>query len=69
MRDVIACSTRGRCRTELLSALDETFASADFPLARSRAIPRLVVDAAAPQGVRLDISAASRHGRQTRNSL
>ena len=56
MRDVIVSSTRGRCRTDLLSALDEAFGSADFPPARSRVVPRLVVDAAAPQGVRLDIS-------------
>ena len=56
MREAIASSTRGRRRTDLLAALDEAFASADFPLARSRVVPRLVVDVSAPQGVQLDIS-------------
>ena len=36
--------------------LDEAVASADFPFARSRVVPRLVVDVATPAGARLDIS-------------
>ena len=56
MRDVIVSSSRGGRRTDLLGALDETFASAGFPFARSRAIPRLVVDVSTPEGIRLDVS-------------
>lgn len=56
MRAAIEASTRGRRRTELLRALDESFASADFPFAHSRVVPRLVVDVATPDGTRLDIS-------------
>jgi hypothetical protein len=56
MRAAIEASTRGRRRTELLRALDESFASADFPFAHSRVVPRLVVDVVTPDGTRLDIS-------------
>ena len=50
--------TRGRQRTELLAALDESFVTADFPFRRSRVVPRLVVDLATPDGVRLDVTRA-----------
>jgi predicted acylesterase/phospholipase RssA len=82
MQEVIAGSTRGRQRDELLDALDEAFEAADFPFKRSRVVPRLVVDLALPEGVRLDITrrnvtwsdedklALARHGRRlTENAL
>jgi predicted acylesterase/phospholipase RssA len=56
MREAIATSTRGRQRIELLTALDEAFEAADFPYARSRVVPRLVVDVATPEGVHLDVT-------------
>ena len=56
MHEAIVASSRGSKRTELLTALDEAIASADFPFARSRVVPRLVVDVATPEGVRLDIT-------------
>jgi predicted acylesterase/phospholipase RssA len=56
MRETIAASSRGRQRAELLSALEEAFDAADFPFKRSRVVPRLVVDLALPDGVRLDIT-------------
>lgn len=54
LRRTIESSARGRQRTELLGALDEAFASAAFPFARSRAVPRLVVDVSTPEGIHLD---------------
>jgi predicted acylesterase/phospholipase RssA len=56
MQQAIVASTRGGKRSELLVALDEAFENADFPLERKRVVPRLVVDVAAPDGTRLDIS-------------
>jgi predicted acylesterase/phospholipase RssA len=56
MRAAIESSTRGRRRTELLRALEECFATADFPFTHSRMVPRLVVDVATPDGTRLEIT-------------
>ena len=56
MRAAIESSTRGRRRTELLRVLEESFATADFPFAHSRDVPRLVVDLATPDGARLEIT-------------
>ena len=76
MRKTIESVARGRQRTELLTALDESFATADFPFRRSRVVPRLVVDLTTPEGVRLDVTrsrgtwsdedklALVRHGRR-----
>jgi hypothetical protein len=76
MRETIESVARGRQRTELLAALDESFAAADFPFRRSRVVPRLVVDLTTPEGVRLDVTrsratwsdedklALVRHGRR-----
>jgi predicted acylesterase/phospholipase RssA len=75
MGEAIAGSTRGRQRAELLRALDDAFEEANFPFRRSRVVPRLVVDLATPEGVRLDVTrrrvtwsdedklALARHGR------
>jgi len=56
MRAAIEASARGRRRAELLRALDESFAAADFPFSHSRVVPRLVVDLATPDGTRLEIT-------------
>jgi len=56
VRAAVESSTRGRRRTELLHALDDAFATADFPFAHSRVVPRLVVDLATPDGTQLDIT-------------
>ena len=56
LRETISTSTRGRNRADLLEALDDAFDRADFPFKRSRAVPRLVVDLAVPEGVRLDVT-------------
>ncbi len=56
MRKTIESVARGRQRAELLEALDDAFATADFPFQRSRVVPRLVVDLETPEGVRLDIT-------------
>jgi predicted acylesterase/phospholipase RssA len=76
MRETIESVARGRQRTALLEALDESFDAADFPFRRGRVIPRLVVDLTTPEGVRLDVTrnrtvwstedkvALVRHGRR-----
>ena len=56
MRETIESVARGRQRAELLEALDDAFSRADFPFQRSRVVPRLIVDLATPDGVRLDIT-------------
>ena len=56
LRQAISGSTRGSRRVDLLGALDEAFDTADFPFKRSRVVPRLVVDLAVPEGVRLDVT-------------
>jgi predicted acylesterase/phospholipase RssA len=56
MHAAIESSTRGRRRTELLRALDDAFATADFPFAHSRVVPRLVVDLVTPDGTQLDVT-------------
>jgi predicted acylesterase/phospholipase RssA len=56
LRQAICGSTRGSRQADLLEALDEAFDRADFPFKRSRVVPRLVVDLAVPEGVRLDVT-------------
>lgn len=76
MRKTIESLARGRQRGELLAAMDESIAAADFPFRRGRVVPRLVVDLTTPEGVRLDVTrnralwsdgdklALIRHGRR-----